>query len=300
MAESEISLLQNYFSKNRSYRRGLLRLPDRGLIYIDDFWGSLAQQYDSAMSQLFLNRTVVPDRSNTNPKDYLSRLREDWALVQIFVHGGSTQHEFYMNNVQKEGTVTWSDIRGTDPHGFFYVLSSCWTGRYIEPNYIAGWYVFAKTYGLAAIAPTKPGDMQEFQKFYSTLRNENLGTAFRDWLADRIRNEESGNTYTSKYFYSFTILGDPTLFALPSKYPKAQYATVTTSNTPTSSSYATVSKTDAALTTYKTTSGSAVTEQIPSETKTTLGIVATAIAVAVLIAIVKKKSRSHRSGNGRA
>jgi len=232
MAEDEVSLLKNYFAKNHAYRSGWLKLPERALIYVDDFWAHMASEYNSAISAVFLNRTIVNDRLHTNPEDYLNRLKEGWTLVHLFVHGGSTSHHFYVNNEDSEGDVTSMDVRENDPHAFFYVLISCWNARYTDRDYMGGWYVFSKSYGLLAISSTKPGDMQQFTKFYYICRDRNVGTAFRTWFADRIKDEDGGNEYTKKYFYGIIIIGDPTLYLKPSHYPTlTETVTVPTTTT---------------------------------------------------------------------
>jgi|GEM_PF-2584655 len=219
MAEDEVPLLRNYFAKNHAYRSGWLKLPERALIYVDDFWGDMAKEYSSAVGAVFLNRTVVNDRLHTNPADYLNRLKEEWTLVHMMIHGSPTFHHFYVDNEEPEGDVMSFDIRQTDPRAFFYILISCWNARYTATDYMGGWYIFSKSYGLLAISSTKPGDMQQFNRFYSMCRDGNIGSAFRKWFADRIKDEDSRNEYTKKYFYGMIILGDPTLHMRPSYYP---------------------------------------------------------------------------------
>lgn len=230
MAEDEVSLLQNYFFKNHAYRNGILKLPERALIYIDDFWAHMARDYDSAVSLVFANRTIVSDRANTNPKDYLNRLRQGWTLVHLFVHGGSTSHHFYVNNVEDEGQVYSSDMRQIDPQALFYILISCWNAQYTARDYMGGWYIFTKTYGLVAISSTKPGDMQGFREFYTTSGDKDIGTAFREWFVARIKDEDAGNEYTKKYFYGLIIIGDPTLHMKPSHYLTRATATKATTS----------------------------------------------------------------------
>jgi hypothetical protein len=290
MAEDEVSLLRNYFAKNHAYRSGWLRLPERALIYVDDFWGNMASEYSSAVSAVFLNRTIVNDRLHTNPEDYLNRLKEGWTLVHLFAHGDSASHQFYVNNDKYEGQVTSSDIRQSDPRAFFYILISCWNARYTDRDYMGGWYMFSKSYGLLAISSTKPGDMQQFNKFYSMCRDQNIGTAFRAWFADRIKDEDEGNEYTKKYFYGIIILGDPTLHLKPSYYP-ALTETVTAPTT--GASVSTISKTETltsesstVLTPLRTssTSESAVTRTTSSQLTTTA--FTTEVSVIVGLAII--------------
>lgn len=279
MAEDEVSLLKNYFSKNHAYRSGRLKLPERALIYVDDFWAHMASEYSSAVSTVFLNRTIVNDRLHTNPKDYLNRLKEGWTLVHLFVHGGSTSHHFYVNNEDSEGDVTSMDVRQNGPRAFFYILISCWNARYTDRDYMGGWYIFSKSYGLLAISSTKPGDMQQFSRFYSICRDRNVGTAFRVWFADRIRDEDAGNEYTKKYFYGIITLGDPTLHLKPSYYP-----TLTETSTTTLTAYATSGA--ATVTSTPTTPFRTTTAPESETTRTTSVQLATGVFTTEVLVIV--------------
>ena len=166
-----------------------------------------------AVSMLYDNRTVVNDEVTTQPEDYLSRLTQNWSLVHLMVHGWSGGHQFMINDAW-DGYVYSSDIWSTDPHALFYNLYSCSNARYSDPDYIGGCYIFAPTYGLAAVSSTKIGGMWFFEDFYPKLRNETLGEAFYEWLKNRVIEEETNpdTWYDAKWYYGMTILGDPTLY----------------------------------------------------------------------------------------
>jgi parallel beta-helix repeat protein len=214
MDASEVSLIQNYFDKNHAYRTGALSLPNRALIYIDDDWvNDYSNRVDSAVRFIYDNRSLVNENITTRPADYLYRLNQGWSLVHLMVHGEPNLH-YFMTNGEPVGNVTSSNITSTDPHAFFYILYSCQNARYTETDYIGGWYVFSKTYGVAAVSSTKVGGMLYFMDFYSNSSQESLGYSFQKWLEGRVAQEDADPTfgYNSTWYYGMTILGDPTLF----------------------------------------------------------------------------------------
>jgi parallel beta-helix repeat protein len=221
LAESESSLLQSYFDKDHDFRTGALTLPYRALTYVDDDWGSFEANY--AVGLVYDSQTLVDRKDVTNPTDYLGRLGQDWNLVQVLVHGSSDLHTFKIEG-NWDGSVYSSDIRNKDPHAFFYNLFSCSNARYTDPDYIAGSYIFGRSYGLAAISSTKTGGMLYFEDFYREFRNKTLGQSFLNWLNERIETENADPDfwYSRKWYYGMTILGDPTLYS--------SYSSTTTSS----------------------------------------------------------------------
>jgi hypothetical protein len=215
MAKSEeVSLIQNYFDKNHNYRTGVLSLPDRALIYIDDDWTEFGDSMDSAIAFIYDNRTLVNENTTTCATDYLERLSQNWSLVHLITHGNVGFHEFKLNDEGSSFAIS-EDIRLTDPHAFFYNLVSCHVANYEAYDYIGAWYIFSRTYGVAAIGPTDAGGMWCFSGFYSNFKNHTLGFSFRTWLAERMAEEDEGHWYDWTWYYGMTILGDPTLSAKP-------------------------------------------------------------------------------------
>ena len=221
MVGSEVSLIQNYFDKNHDYRTGALSLPNRALIYIDDDWARGASSdwsefVDYAVGLVYNNRTLVNENATTHPADYLVRLNQNWSLVHLMVHGEADLH-YFMTDGEWVGNVSPADIWSTDPHAFFYILFSCTNAKYNEADYIAGWYVFSDTYGVAAVSSTKTGGMLWTSDFYSNFRRETLGFSFREWLTIRVAEEDADPSwwYDKSWYYGMTILGDPTLSAKP-------------------------------------------------------------------------------------
>ena len=218
MSGNEVSLIQNYFDKNHDYRTGALSLPNRALVYIDDDWttGGWSEWVNYSVSLVYNDRTLVNENVTTHPQDYLNRLKQNWSLVHLMVHGEPDLH-YFMTNGEWVGNVTSSDIRSTDPHAFFYILFSCSNARYSEYDYISGSYVFSDTYGVAAISSTKTGGMLWSDDFYRNFKMETLGFSFREWLEKRVIEEDANSTwwYDKSWYYGMTILGDPTLSAKP-------------------------------------------------------------------------------------
>jgi len=204
----ETLLLQNYFDKNHRYRTLSLSLPNRALVYVDDDWNYSADGWNSDVGLLYENRTLVKDLATTAAEDYKNRLTQSYEHIFLAAHSSPDLHQFttgYFLGIPLYDYVYSSDIRNIDPHTLFYNLFACSNARYIENDYMAGWYIFADTYGLAAVGSTKTGSMLGFQYFYDPLsQDKNFGEAFKEWFAIQ------GITHQS-WHYGMVLLGDPTL-----------------------------------------------------------------------------------------
>jgi hypothetical protein len=209
----EATLLQNYFAKNHAYRTGELSLNNRALNYVDDSWIDYPEWYQG-LECAYNDVTVVKDPATTTASDYKNRLTENYEWIQVMAHSRACcRHRF-----EEDGNWSYvysSDIRSIDAKAFFYNLYSCSACRYVETDYIGGWYVFADTYGLAAIGSTKIGGMRYFGDFYAPLgEGKSLGQSFKEWF---IRQSPYGLT-ERQWFYGMTLLGDPTLKPLAATY----------------------------------------------------------------------------------
>lgn len=203
--DDQVALLQNYFAKNHAYRTGALSLPKRALYYSD-----LREEDDLfRLDLLYHNVDQVTNQYVTNAQDYLHKLTSGpgFEFVQLIAHSAQTLHGFYVNNTSwvsygdSAGLVTSADIRNADPRALFYVLVACTAARYTETDYLAGWYTFADTYGLAAVGATNPYGFGSFQYFYEELAaGKNLGEAFLRKIGDYPGIEPK-----------LVIIGDPTL-----------------------------------------------------------------------------------------
>jgi hypothetical protein len=158
----EIALVNNYFAKNRAYRTGELALPARALVYVDDDWAYGADSQGQVMSLLFPDTTVISDRDITRAKDYGGHLADYYAWIHLLAHSTAHAHYFtyHEDGVSRSSLIYNDSIYEIDPHAFFYNLFACGAGRFIEPDYIAGWYVFADSYGLVALGSTTSGGVE--------------------------------------------------------------------------------------------------------------------------------------------
>ena len=190
-------MLNDYFAKNHAYRTGTLALPDRALAYEEAFVG-LTNYLD------LLYPTVVTknDPSATNADDFKAELMNGYEWVHLISHSSPWGSSFH-DGAPPEGAGTFNnfEVLPLDPHAFFYVLNCCSNGRWTEVDNLANSYIWADSYGLAALAQSKVDYTNDFQEYYQSLASGNcLGAAYRTWLA--------ANMY---YEHAAVLLGDPTL-----------------------------------------------------------------------------------------
>jgi len=206
--DDEIELVENYFSKNLSYRRGGLRLSQQGLSYVDDDWSywttvGLDAVYDDVV--------VVNDPEVTRGADYGERLLDGYEWIGVMVHSWPGGHSFKYNNGWNWDTFYASDLYYTvDAQANFYNLFACSNARYTDANYMAGIYVMAGTWGVGALGSTKTGSMLDFEYFYDALgAGSTMGGAYLQWF----QFEANGgfDLWQQQWFYGMTLIGDPTL-----------------------------------------------------------------------------------------
>ncbi|KPJ50791.1 hypothetical protein AMJ40_01765 [candidate division TA06 bacterium DG_26] len=201
----EVSLLQSYFQRNHQYRAGATTLPKRALLYIDDDWAGSDEEWSQNLGLAYWERTVVADSEITMATDYSMRLDDGYELIQVCAHSSPWVHAFKYASGADWDHFNNFEILQRDPQAFFYNLFACSNARYVEVDYMGGWYVFNPAYGLAALGSTKTGSMLYFDEFYGPLReNKTLGEAFKEWFAKV--GEQS-----RPWFYGMTLLGDPLL-----------------------------------------------------------------------------------------
>jgi hypothetical protein len=204
--DGEIALLNNYFAKNHAYRAGSLSLPSRALVYLDDDWKYAADNMREHVAQLYPDTTVISDTNTTTAVDYGQRLVDYYAWIHVFAHSTAFYHTFTYQEGEGPRAIYNETIYRIDPHTFFYNLFACGAARFVERNYLAGWYVFSDTYGLLAIGTTTSGSMvRGFDLFYGPLaQGMPLGQAYRDWF-------EVEGVADQNWHYGLTLHGDPTL-----------------------------------------------------------------------------------------
>jgi len=219
--ESEVELLQNYFEKNHLYRSDLRTLSDRALVYIDDDWSNADIEIIHNVSEVYDDWTLVNDRWETWDTDYENRLLQGYELVHLVVHSSAFQHVFKRPPSQL-GYTQFSEIIAANPMAAFYILQACSNARFVEQNYMAGWYVFSQDHGLGAISSSNIGGIWADEYFYSPFAGKaTIGESLFLWLCDRAR----GGFHTSGVcsFYGLTLIGDPTLTIGHQAYEIVQY-----------------------------------------------------------------------------
>jgi hypothetical protein len=212
LSGNEVMRIQNYFSKNHRYRTDDLTLAHRALSYIYDDWYYYG---DSDLDLVYGdNITVMNQRRQTNARDYKERLGETHRFVHVMAHSSPWGHSF------SNGWMSFMEIEVIDPRVFFYNLFACSNARYVENDYMGGHYIFAPTYGLAAIGTTKTGSMLSFDRFYRPLGDgKSLGEAYYEWF-DYIA-QDGFSLREKRWHYGMTLLGDPTLTVVDPLAPVA-------------------------------------------------------------------------------
>jgi len=210
-AASEADLLTEYFERDHMYRVGQLCHDDQALAYIDDDWShydtcgeiDLCTIYGSGQVSIFA------EPESTTAADYKVRYLQNYEFIHVMSHGSPGGHGFYENDKVDFNWVSVSDVINDEPWANFYNLFVCSGCRYVESNYLGGWYINTP-YGLAAIGSTKTGSMLNFPDFYGVLSTgSTLGDAFKVWFDGQAAG--GFELWERQWFYGMTLLGDPTL-----------------------------------------------------------------------------------------
>jgi hypothetical protein len=209
---NDVSLLNDYFSRNHKFRKGQFGYSDQALSFVDDDWIGFG---DCAFDQMFKadNIEIVTDPASTDGNRYKAEIQQHRSWIQICAHSSSNGHSF--RTPEGSEWVANSYLRDVNPaNAFFYNLFACCNARFTEPEYIAGWYIFDKNMGcqckgLSVVGSTKTGSMLLFENFYGPMGNgKSIGDAFKDWWT------ALGNTHDlcqRKWYYGMVLLGDPTI-----------------------------------------------------------------------------------------
>jgi hypothetical protein len=207
----EETLLNNYFEKNNRYRTGQDFLNNRALVYIDDDWAYWASEWSGNVGLVYPVRTLVSDAMTTQAPDYESRLPQNYESILLCAHSSPEVHAFKIPPDLWEGGETWNfEIPEIDPVAHFYNLFACSNARYVEYDYMAGWYIFCQSHGLAAIGSTKTGSMLYFEYFYGPFASgKTIGESFLDWFTTISSWGFPQDDVC--WFYGMTLCGDPTL-----------------------------------------------------------------------------------------
>lgn len=206
---NEVSLLENYFVKNHLYRTGNMPLPQRALVYIDDDWVPWSVEWDMNVGEAYADRVFHNEEWTTFDGHYEARLPENYEFIQVCVHSWPEGHGFHRPG-DLWGYTFNSEVLLIDPVAHFYNLFACSNSRYVEYDYMGGWYIFCDSYGLASLGSTKSGSMLVFDEFYRPFgEGETIGAAFRDWFAALA--SDGFDVWEVNWHYGMTLCGDPTL-----------------------------------------------------------------------------------------
>lgn len=202
--EEGISLLRRYFRRNHAYRTGEIKSSKKMLIFdaidAEGVPSTERGRYLEDVNRLVertglyeLSEVTIVSNADATPsfQDYLSKLREDFELVYLNLHGTPTTQQIGSLDISAEA------IKQIQPNPRFYFIWSCSSGNFTEENYMAGSYLFYGE-GLAVLASTAPvfGNIESGTSILFPL---SLGATF-------------GEAYKyANYLSSMTLLGDPTL-----------------------------------------------------------------------------------------
>lgn len=209
---NDAALINDYFARNHKFRLGLMGHARSALAYVDDPWMGFD---DCAFDSMFPASaiTTYTDPLTTDADLYKVEVNKLRSWVQVCAHSWTQGHEFAVGAVKEYvETPFFRDTNPPDAH--FYNLFCCGPGRYTEPDYLAGWYIFDKAgggtcNGMAAVASAKSGSMLFFEDFYGPLgAGKVLGDALVDWWKARGPIHEEGEIH---WHYGLVLLGDPTL-----------------------------------------------------------------------------------------
>jgi len=207
---SEAELVNNYFTKNHLFRTGQSFLYNRGLVFIDDDWEPFAADWGGAVGNVYDSLVTYASSGATIDANYESELANNFESVLLCAHSSPNCHYFKIGDQWTGGTTCNYEIVAMDPVAHFYNLFACSNARYVEYDYMSGWYIFCNTYGLASLGSTKTGSMLYFEYFYGPFGNgRTFGEAFYDWFT--VVNSWVPNQEDLCWFYGMTLCGDPTL-----------------------------------------------------------------------------------------
>ncbi len=216
MGGSEANLVNNYFAKNHTYRTGGKYMKNRALIYIDDDWNYWQGEYDYAMSLAYQSRTCIHEGAETISDDYEVKLSDNYEFIQVMSHSGPSCHYFKIGDEWSGGTTCNNEVINIDPKAYFYNLFACSNSRYVENDYMGGWYIFCQDQGLASIGSAKTGSMLYFEYFYGPFgQGKSIGRAYFEWFYTVAGWGFPDNDLC--WFYGMTLCGDPMLRSL---YPE--------------------------------------------------------------------------------
>jgi len=209
---NDAALLNDYFSRNHKFRKGLFSYSDRALAYVDDDWAGFG---DCALDMMFpaANVETITDPATTDGDRYKAEINQHRAWAQVCAHSSPGGHQFTIPGGKE--WVASAYLRDVNPpNAYFYNLFACSNALFTQADYMAGWYLFDKSgssvcNGLAAVGSTKTGSMLAFENFYGPMGSGKvIGDAYVDWWKALGATHDLSDR---QWHYGMVLLGDPTL-----------------------------------------------------------------------------------------
>lgn len=213
MDGNDAAMLNDYFARNHRFRKGLLGVTGDSLAYVDDDW----QGFGDCGLPLAVGTGAVDsytDPATTDGDKYKAEMNQQRAWAQICAHSSPSGHSFKVPGASSEWVGSTYLRDQNPPNAFFYNLFACSNARFVEADYMAGWYLFEKAgmsraRGLAVVGSTKTGSMLYFENFYRPMGGgKTVGEAYKEWWSTLGPEHDLGER---QWFYGMTLLGDPTL-----------------------------------------------------------------------------------------
>lgn len=219
LSGDEAELVNRYLDRNHLFRAGLLDVPRRALMFMDDDWVVYRDGEFESVNGIYdsTNIDLITDYDRTNAEQYKWRIRDGYEWVHVMVHSSSKLHTFkyrgHWSHFLADELASWA------ANGTFYNLFACSNARYVEPNYMGGIYMFSEnTMGLCAVGCTRTGALTSPHDFYHKMgEGACMGEAFRFWFSERYPHDKGKRGWD----YGLTLLGDPSLAPLDTKPPAA-------------------------------------------------------------------------------
>lgn len=209
---NDAALINDYFARNHQFRKGLLGTAGRGLAYVDDDWQGFGDcAIDLAMGAGTIDTFTQPVQ--TDADKYKAELDKVHAWAQVCAHSSPFGHSFKIPGASSEWIPNsyFRDINA--PNAFFCNLFACSSARFVENDYVGGWYLFDKagrqSRTMAVVGSTKTGSMLYFENFYQPMATgSTVGEAYKAWWNGLGPDHDLGER---QWFYGMTLLGDPLL-----------------------------------------------------------------------------------------
>ena len=202
--DDEATLVNNYFRKNHLFRTGELFANNRALVFIDDDWTWDGDYIQDAMEYIYCQSKLYDEPTQTVASNYIAEITAGYEFVHLAAHSNPAGNWF------GNTSIMYNELYALDPPCIFYSLFACSNCRFVNTDYMGGWYIFNDSFGLAATGTTKTGSMMNFEQYYEPIgQGATIGEAYFIWW-DQMTNWGIDD-YLVSWYYGNVLLGDPTL-----------------------------------------------------------------------------------------